>query len=113
MKRKTNSCIICGEPCHIKYCRECAKKKNLEYAKAYQQKYRKRKKPKWEGCNEDCEHCPYPDCFKPVAEMKATREVINLQEKRDEFIKTQGKMYSVTLGKYNTHYPNSNRKAWW
>lgn len=113
MKRKqTKSCVICGAPCYIKYCRECAKKRNLEYSKAYQKTYYKRKKPKWEGCDEDCEHCPYPDCLKPYSELKSER-VVNLQETGDKFLKSQGKMYTLNLGKYNATMPNVRRKGWY
>ena len=111
-RKKNNKCLVCGAPCHIKYCRECAKKKNKEYASEYQKAHHKRKRPKWEGCNEDCEHCPYPDCLKPVNQMRAAREIVNLQETSDEYIKSQSKMYTVSLGKYNYSSPNPNRKAW-
>lgn len=111
MRTKTNNCVVCGAPCHIKYCRECAKKVNKEYASEYQKAHYKRKKPKWEGCNEDCEHCPYPDCYKPYSELKSKR--VNLQETKDEKIRSQQKMYSVSFGKYNSTLPNQSRKAWW
>jgi hypothetical protein len=31
---------------------------------------RPRKGYKYQGCNEDCFNCPYPDCYKPAQGMK-------------------------------------------
>lgn len=110
----SNACEICGKPCRKKYCAGCRVEANRRKQKEWQEANKKGgRKPRYKGCNEDCEHCPYPDCYRPYSEMRATSEVINLQETRDEKLKSQGKMYSVTLGKYNAQYPNSNRKAWW
>ena len=113
-KTTNNRCLICGEPCREKYCAEHRKEAQKQYLKEYQKAHRKgKRKPKWEGCDEDCAHCPYPDCYKPVALMQPTRETINLSEKQDEDLTSQGKMFSCELGKYNYNSPNSNRKAWW
>ena len=68
---------------------------------------------KFKGCNEDCAHCPYPDCYKPVAEMKATREIVDIFEKRDIDVKSQGKMYTLNLGRYNATMPNVRKKGWY
>lgn len=73
---------------------------------------RKKGSKNFKGCNEDCAHCPYPDCYKPVAEMKATRETVDISEKRDIDVKSQGKMYTFELGKYNSNSPNYRKKGW-
>ena len=81
-----NKCRVCGAPCKSKYCKDCAKG-------AYRQNY-KRIKVKFTGCDEDCAHCPYPDCLKPVKEIKT--ENISKREKEQET--SQQKMYTVGVG---------------
>ena len=49
---------------------------------------------KFNGCDEDCAHCPYPDCYKPVSLMKATGELDGILKKGNE-TKSQQKMYTV------------------
>lgn len=93
-----NKCRICGEPCRIKFCKSCAKE-------AY---WRKGKPPKikFNGCNEDCFNCPYPDCIKPVGQMKKDNSVV-LAKKTGE---SQAKMYTVMLGGYGGVRPNISKK---
>lgn len=80
-----NKCRVCGAPCRSKFCKDCAKAA-----------YRRFKNPKikFNGCNEDCANCPYPDCLKPVREIKT--ENISKREKEQET--SQGKMYTVSVG---------------
>lgn len=55
---------------------------------------KKRGRPKFQGCNEDCFHCPYPDCKKPARLMEKDNSVVKA-------IRVNGsyeKMYTVTLG---------------
>ena len=35
----------------------------------------KRGRPKFQGCNEDCFHCPYSDCKKPAKQMKPDNSI--------------------------------------
>ena len=72
---------------------------------------RKKGQRKFHGCNEDCENCPYPDCYKPVGEMKPLREIANiLRCDRLDCGESQQKMYTIELGKYGGVRPNISRK---
>ena len=35
---------------------------------------RPRKGYEYQGCNEDCLNCPYPDCVKPISEIKTDKQ---------------------------------------
>ena len=112
-KTMNNRCLICGEPCREKYCAEHRKEALKLYQKGYRLAHPKgKRKHKWQGCNEDCEHCPYPNCYKPATLMKPTRETVSLREKQDEELKSQGKMFTFEMGKYNSYSPNVRRKGW-
>lgn len=104
---KNNVCKICGAPCRVKYCKECSKEVHKQYVKDYYKKRGKRK-PKYQGCDEDCGHCPYPDCLKPVAQMKPAREVASVREIENPT--SQGKMYTTSFGGYSSCSPNPRRK---
>ena len=67
---------------------------------------RKRKK-KFQGCNEDCFNCPYPDCYKPVAQMKKD-DSFSVSKRTDG--KSQARMYTVMLGGYGGPRPNISKK---
>lgn len=60
------------------------------------------------GCNEECAHCPYPDCYKPSHQIKSDGEFISKKEK--ETMTSQGKMYTVCLGGYGGVRPNLSKK---
>jgi hypothetical protein len=65
---------------------------------------------KFHGCNEDCFNCPYPDCYKPVNEMKPLRETADIS-RVDKFAgESQGKMYTLVVGGYGGARPNMSRK---
>lgn len=87
--KKHNTCRICGEPCRSKYCKKHAKE-------GYRQNYYKRKKVKFNGCNEDCAHCPYPDCLKPAYQIKSDGEIISKREKNNK--RANKKCHTVSVG---------------
>ena len=62
------------------------------------------------GCNEDCLHCPFPDCYKPAYNLdrKNNARVIP----REVTAVSQGKRYTLELGKYGGAHPNIS-KSWW
>ena len=63
---------------------------------------------KFKGCNEDCWNCPYPDCYKPVGQLRSTRELdIGEIENRG---KSQQKMYTICFNGYGGTKPNTSRK---
>lgn len=72
---------------------------------------RKKGYRKFKGCNEDCFNCPYPDCFKPVAEMKPLREIASLT-RVDNLSggESQARMFTLELGGYGGATPNISRK---
>ena len=84
MKKK---CQICGAPCRSKFCKDCAKE-------AYQRF--KKPKVKFNGCDEDCENCPYPDCLKPAYQIRKYGDFISKREREQET--SQQKMYTVSVG---------------
>ena len=100
-----NKCMVCGKPCRIKYCEVCAKEMRKEYEKAYK---RGETQSRYRGCNEDCANCPYPDCYKPVHQMKATREIATVREV--EHPTSQQKMYTLCIGGYGRTSPNARKK---
>ena len=99
-----NKCEVCGKPCKVKYCKDCAYKVQLEQQKACRQG---KKKPKYAGCNEDCFNCPYPDCLKPAQKMNRENNYRPIQRISGE---SQARMFTVELGKYNSIVPNVSRK---
>lgn len=100
-----NKCLVCGAPCKVKYCKDCAYKVQLEQQKACRQG---KKKPKYAGCNEDCFNCPYPDCLKPAQKMDKKNNVRVIP--RETHCESQARMFTVELGKYNSIVPNVSRK---
>lgn len=63
---------------------------------------------KFKGCDEVCENCPYPDCYKPARLMRPTRE-LGIEEVQNRG-KDQQKMYTLALGGYGGATPNTKRK---
>lgn len=55
---------------------------------------RKKGQTKFKGCNEDCFHCPYPDCYKPVALIKKDKTVGKVRKPCG----SQERRFTVTLG---------------
>lgn len=102
-----NKCEICGEPCKSKYCKACAKKAYRENAKISRQA---KAKLKYHGCNEDCEHCTYPDCLKPAHDMKPTRDVTDISRVDRMGGESQGRMFTLELGGYGGARPNISKK---
>jgi hypothetical protein len=98
--KKNNTCQVCGKPCKSKFCKEHAKA-------AYRRNY-KRKTIKFNGCDEDCAHCPYPDCLKPAYQIKSDDNFISKKEKDD--LTSQQKMYTLCLGGYGGARPNTSKK---
>jgi hypothetical protein len=65
---------------------------------------------KFHGCNEDCFNCPYPDCYKPIKEMKPLRETADISRVDKMSGNSQGNMYTLELGGYGGAKPNMSRK---
>lgn len=71
-KVKLRVCPECGKEFmgNLQHCSdEC---RHAYHTRAARESYRKKHsveenntRNRWRGCNEDCEHCPYPDCLKP------------------------------------------------
>jgi hypothetical protein len=60
---------------------------------------------RFHGCNEDCLNCPYPDCYKPVSQMKKSiREMTNLPRCDKEGGESQNKMYTLELGGHSRNF---------
>ena len=66
------------------------------------------RKKKWNGCDEDCGNCSYPDCYKPAKEIRATKETATVREK--EHPTSQQRMYTLCLGGYGGTGPNASKK---
>ena len=63
---------------------------------------------RFKGCDEDCFNCPYPDCKKPVREMKTDKRYsVSKAEPTGE---SQARMYTVMLGGYGGPRPNISKK---
>jgi hypothetical protein len=101
-----NKCEVCGAPCKVKYCKDCAYKVQLQQQKACRQG---KKKPKYAGCNEDCFNCPYPDCLKPAQKMNRENNYRPIRRISGE---SQARMFTVELGKMGGATPNISR-SWW
>ena len=54
---------------------------------------RKRGRPKFKGCNEDCFNCPYTDCKKPVNQLKQDNSIVQAIRIGG----SQNKRYTVAL----------------
>lgn len=65
---------------------------------------------KFQGCDEDCFNCPYPDCFKPPHQMKPLNDITNITRVNKVNGESQGRMFTVELGKYNGVNPNIKKK---
>ena len=63
---------------------------------------------RFKGCNEDCFNCVYPDCYKPIHELKPTKDFCPNQV--DNMGKTQQRMYTLELGRVGKNMPNLSRK---
>lgn len=67
---KQRICPECGKEFvgNLQHCSdEC---RHAYHTRKARESWRKHHNPtstrvRWRGCNEDCEHCPYPDCYKP------------------------------------------------
>ena len=62
-------------------------------------------RPKFQGCNEDCFHCPYADCEKPAYLMPPTK--LRLFKVEGE---SQARMFTLELGGYGGENPNISKK---
>ena len=62
----------------------------------------------FKGCDEDCQNCPYPDCYKPIHELKASTEFTPSQVENKG--KTQSHMYTLELGGVGKNMPNLSKK---
>lgn len=63
---------------------------------------------KFTGCDEDCFHCPFPDCYKPARSFKkdkASREAL-----RSDCGDSQSHMYTLGLGGVGKTMPNISKK---
>lgn len=68
---------------------------------------KKQKRVKFNGCNEDCLNCPYPDCLKPARLMRSARELeISIGDASTE---SSSRMYTLELGGYGGAKPNVSR----
>ena len=67
-------------------------------------------KVKYQGCDEDCLNCRYPDCYKPAQHLKSISDVApqHVESKG----KSQARMYTVELGHINTNSPNIRKKRY-
>ena len=70
---------------------------------------RKKGYRKFKGCNEDCFNCPYPDCYKPVNEIKNDFNMRTLLF-GDNGTKSQSRMFTLELGGHGGATPNISRK---
>lgn len=64
----------------------------------------------YKGCNEDCFNCSYPDCMKPVQQMKPTRDITDIPRVDCESGESQSRMYTLELGGFGGARPNASRK---
>ena len=55
----------------------------------------KKERIKWQGCNEDCFNCRYPDFLKPINKMKSERRHAVIPRKHSE---RQAGMFSFVFG---------------
>lgn len=69
---------------------------------------RPKKGQAFNGCEEDCQNCPYPDCYKPIHELKASTELTPLQVENKG--KQQSHMYTLELGGVGKNMPNLSKK---
>lgn len=102
-----NKCKICGKPCKVKYCDDCRKKAYKQYQKEC---HFGKKVIKYKGCNEDCLNCPYPDCLKPVKEMKS-EHLLDVARPSEE--ESAPHIFTLELGGYGGARPNLNRKFYY
>lgn len=70
---------------------------------------RPRKGYKYQGCNEDCFNCSYPDCYKPAQGMKPIHHKDGIGRAKEKKLTSQQKMYSLCLGGKGTNSPNSSK----
>ena len=108
VRKHLKKCEICGKPCRIRYCEACAKKQYKENAKA---KRMANKSQTWQGCDEDCFNCKYPDCRKPARDMKPIRELTTICRcDKNLTCESQSRMFTVELGGFGGARPNISRK---
>ena len=60
------------------------------------------------GCNEDCFNCPFPDCYKPVNDMKYNESFS--VSKAICGTESQARMFTLELGGYGGARPNISKK---
>lgn len=64
----------------------------------------------YRGCDEDCFNCPYPDCLKPVSQIKLEVNMRTVLFGDCKGTSPTPKMYTLELGGYGGVRPNISRK---
>lgn len=67
------------------------------------------------GCNEDCFHCKYPDCFKPIKYIELKSPFDSRVDKINNNTGSEqiySKMFTLELGNMGRNTPNLSKKFW-
>lgn len=63
---------------------------------------------KFNGCNENCMNCNYPDCLKPANQLKTDKDIKSALKASNG--RSQAPMFTLEIGGFGGSMPNVSRK---